>query len=83
DYAGHAGRGDAASFAALRSAAWQAFYENMPLRAASLVLPPQGAPWSALQVYRRLRWGRLAHLHLLDSRQYRSWQACRAPESAS
>lgn len=81
--AGHAGRGDAADFLALRGAAWQAFYENMPLRAASLGHPAPGTRWDALQIYRRLRWGQLAHIHLLDSRQYRSWQACRPPESAS
>lgn len=83
DYAGAAGRGDAASFLAQRSAAWQAFYENMPLRAASLNRPVADTRWDALQIYRRLRWGRLAHIHLLDSRQYRSWQACRPAESAS
>ena len=81
DYAAGAGRGGADAFLPLRGAAWQAFYENMPLRAASLMNPP--GTWNALQVYRRLRWGRLAHIHLLDSRQYRSWQACRTPESAS
>lgn len=83
DYAGAAGRGDDGSFLALRGAAWQAFYENMPLRAASLNHPGPDNRWDALQVYRRLRWGRLAHIHLLDSRQYRSWQACRTPQSAS
>lgn len=86
DYAastGHSGRGDAASFLSMRGAAWQAFYENMPLAAASLNQPATDTRWDALQVYRRLRWGRLAHIHLLDSRQYRSWQACRAPESTS
>ncbi|MDP3228568.1 MAG: alkaline phosphatase D family protein [Acidovorax sp.] len=83
DYASAAGRGDDGSFLVLRSAAWQAFYENMPLRAASLNRPAPDTHWHALQVYRRLRWGRLAHLHLLDSRQYRSWQACRTPQSTS
>ncbi|WP_211280875.1 alkaline phosphatase D family protein, partial [Mycobacterium arosiense] len=29
--------------------------------------------------YRRLPWGRLAQLHLLDDRQYRALQACRKP----
>ncbi|MCB1974006.1 MAG: alkaline phosphatase D family protein, partial [Burkholderiaceae bacterium] len=33
DYAGSAGKGDPAAFLALRTAAWQAFYEHMPLRA--------------------------------------------------
>ena len=83
DYAAADGRGDAATFAIQRSAAWQAFYENMPLRAASLNANAPDTRWDALQIYRRLRWGALAHIHLLDSRQYRSWQACRVPESAS
>ena len=83
DYAADAGREPASRFAALRSAAWQAFYENMPLRAASLLGPPADPRRDALQIYRRLRWGRLAHIHLLDSRQYRSWQACRPEQSAS
>lgn len=79
DYAGDAGKGDPAGFLAQRSAAWQAFYESMPLRAASLVQ----RDFSALQVYRRLPWGRLAHLHLLDARQYRSLQACRTAASSA
>jgi len=83
DYAAGAGRGDTPHFLAMRGAAWQAFYENMPLRAASLTRPFPDTRWDALQVYRRLRWGRLAHLHVLDARQYRAWQACRTPESAS
>ncbi len=73
DYAGHAGKGDPTAFLVQRSAAWQAFYENMPLRAASLVQ----SNTTALQLYRRLPWGRLAQLHVLDARQYRSVQACR------
>lgn len=83
DYASGTGKGDDGSFLTLRGAAWQAFYENMPLRAASLNGPASGTRWDALQVYRRLRWRRLAHFHLLDSRQYRTWQACRTPQSAS
>ena len=77
DYAGELGRegdGDAAAFTSLRLAGWQAFYEHMPLRAASLA---RGV--GALQVYRSLAWGRLARLHLLDARQFRQWQACRKP----
>ncbi len=84
DYVGGAGRsGETTAFLAQRAAAWQAFYENMPLRAASLARPLHNNLWDTLQVYRRLRWGRLAHIHLLDARQYRSWQACRAPDAAS
>ena len=55
----------------------------MPLRATSLQRPASTTGWDALQIYRRLRWGRLAHIHLLDSRQYRSWQACRTPDASS
>ena len=61
DYAAGAGQArgeDAQSFLTLRSAAWQAFYENMPLRAASLNRTLPDTRWDALQVYRRLRWGR-------------------------
>ena len=65
------------AFFAQRSAAYQAFYENMPLRASSLGAQLGTGNFGQLQVYRRLRWGRLAHLHLLDARQSRSWQACR------
>jgi alkaline phosphatase D len=87
DYAGDSGRGnDPAQFALQRAAGWQAFYENMPLRASSLQSHASSADpldWRALQVYRRLRWGQLAHLHVLDSRQYRSRQACRPPDATS
>ncbi|MDY0106494.1 MAG: alkaline phosphatase D family protein, partial [Giesbergeria sp.] len=70
DYAGATGRGDSDAFLALRSAAWQAFYEHMPLRAATF--SEQG-----LALHRRLAWGQLAHIHLLDMRQHRDVQACR------
>ncbi|MDF1482732.1 alkaline phosphatase D family protein [Extensimonas sp. H3M7-6] len=79
DYAADRGSLDASAFVAQRNAGWQAFYEHMPLRAASML----NAEFSSLQIYRRLRWGRLAHLHLLDNRQYRHWQACRKPGTRS
>ena len=53
-----------------RAAAYQAFYEAMPLRRAAL---PTG---SNLQLYRRLKFGNLIDFSLLDTRQYRSSQAC-------
>ncbi len=53
-----------------RAAAFKAYYENMPLRRASI---PQGPD---MQIYRRLQWGRLANFHMLDTRQFRSDQAC-------
>ena len=55
---------------ARRAAAFQAYYENMPLRRTSI---PRGPD---ISVYRRLRWGRLASFHLLDTRQFRDDQAC-------
>ncbi|MEU5790918.1 alkaline phosphatase D family protein [Micromonospora purpureochromogenes] len=57
-------------FPARRAAAFQAYYENMPLRRSSV---PRGID---MQLYRRVRWGRLATFHLLDTRQYRDDQAC-------
>ncbi|TDC84432.1 alkaline phosphatase [Micromonospora sp. KC606] len=57
-------------FLARRAAAFQAYYENMPLRRTSV---PRGID---MQLYRRVRWGRLASFHLLDTRQYRDDQAC-------
>lgn len=57
-------------FAARRAAAFQAYYENMPLRRSSL---PRA---DRIQIHRRLAWGRLASFHLLDTRQFRSDQGC-------
>ncbi|GAB3470075.1 alkaline phosphatase D family protein [Actinophytocola sediminis] len=57
-------------FRARRAAAYQAYYEHMPLRSAQA---PSG---ENLQLYRRLRWGSLATFHMLDTRQYRMDQAC-------
>jgi alkaline phosphatase D len=56
------------AFRARRIAAFQAYYEHMPLRRKSL---PSGLD---MQVYRRLRFGSLASVHVLDTRQYRSDQ---------
>ncbi|BFU46964.1 alkaline phosphatase D family protein [Krasilnikovia sp. MM14-A1004] len=56
------------AFRARRTAAFQAYYEHMPLRRSSL---PSGLD---MQVYRRLRFGSLASVHVLDTRQYRSDQ---------
>jgi alkaline phosphatase D len=59
-----------AQFLLRRAAAYQAYYEFMPLRRSSL---PSG---SSIPLYRRLRFGHLAEFHVLDSRQFRSDQAC-------
>ena len=57
-------------FSRRRAAAFRAYYEHMPLRRSSL---PHGAD---LPVFRRLAWGDLATVHLLDTRQYRNDQVC-------
>ena len=59
-----------AEFLKRRAAAYQAYYEHMPLRLASL---PKGPD---MQLYRRLAWGRLADVHMLDTRQHRTDQPC-------
>ncbi|XRQ13571.1 alkaline phosphatase D family protein [Actinomadura welshii] len=58
------------AFRARRAAAFQAYYENMPLRRRSL---PEGP---GMQLYRRIQWGRLANFHMLDTRQFRDDQGC-------
>ncbi len=64
---------DGAAFLARRAAAFEAFYEHMPLRRASVPAGP------GMQLYRRLDWGRLASFHVLDTRQYRSRLTCGRP----
>lgn len=51
-----------------RANAYQAYYENMPLRRRSL---PQGPD---MRLYRRIPFGRLANFEMLDTRQYRTDQ---------
>ncbi len=63
-------RDDPKWFLERRAAAYQAYYEHLPLRRASL---PRGPD---LLLYRRLAFGDLATFHLLDNRQYRSDQVC-------
>jgi alkaline phosphatase D len=53
-------------FLARRAAAFQAYWEHMPLRRSS---HPQG---DDVSLYRRLSFGALADVHVLDTRQYRS-----------
>ncbi len=60
-------------FAARRASAYQAFYEHMPVRLAS------GNGFGSLRIHQRYDWGRLARFHVLDSRQYRTYQACSKP----
>ena len=61
---------EAAAFPQRRAAAYQAYYEHMPLRRSSMPRGPN------LQLYRRLSYGGLAQFHVLDTRQYRTDQPC-------
>ncbi|KFC70396.1 Twin-arginine translocation pathway signal precursor [Bosea sp. LC85] len=57
-------------FALRRAAGFQAWYEHMPLRRASI---PNGP---SIQAYRRFLYGDLAQIDVLDTRQSRSDQPC-------
>ena len=59
-----------AQFLKRRAAAYQAFYEHLPLRRSSMPRGPN------LRLYRRLPYGGLAEVHVLDTRQYRTDQPC-------
>ncbi len=63
---------EAKPFLKIRAAAYQAYWEHMPLPNA---LRPQGA---ALKLHERFRFGDLAELTTIDDRQYRSHNACEA-----
>ncbi len=84
DYAGlQAGNSGAfdpanpANFATRRAAAYQAWYEHMPVRSSVLLQGLAGLQLGAeMRIYQRLEYGRLASLYLLDARQYKDPQAC-------
>ncbi|WP_018664158.1 alkaline phosphatase D family protein [Heyndrickxia acidiproducens] len=57
------------AFIKRRTAAYQAYYENMPLRRSSIM---QG---NSMKLYRDFTYGNLASFFVLDSRQYRDDQA--------
>jgi alkaline phosphatase D len=64
-------------FTARRTAAYQAYYEHMPLRASVLTQALKGLNGGAeMRLYSQVAFGNLANLTLLDSRQYRDPQAC-------
>lgn len=57
------------AFAARLTAGYQAYYEHMPVRATAVPIGPH------IRMHRRLDFGRLVRLNVLDTRQYRSDQA--------
>ncbi len=58
------------AFRTRQAAALRAYYEHMPLRRSSLPVGPD------MRIYRRIDVGRLVRISVLDTRQYRSAQAC-------
>lgn len=60
-------------FVARRAAAYQAYWEHMPLPRSAM---PRG---SDMQLYMTRTLGDLLAIHMLDERQYRSPQACPTP----
>ncbi len=80
DYAGvNPGNGGSygGPFLPRRAAAFQAFYEHMPVRASVLTQAVAGlAQGAEMRIYGQVRFGRLASISLLDGRQYKDRQAC-------
>jgi alkaline phosphatase D len=72
DYAGAESedRDPPETFLRRRAAAYQAYWEHMPLRP---TVEPRGP---ALRLHRRVTWGDLVETSVLDTRQYRSDQPC-------
>ena len=63
-----------ARFLLQRAAAYQAFYEHMPVR--PIVSHPEGP---VMRVYDRFTFGDLVEISMIDGRQYRSREACYGP----
>ncbi len=68
---------DRAQFLALRAAAYQAWYEHMPVPASARPTGPNAV------IHGRYHFGDLLDILLLDGRQYRSHHACLPGSSAS
>lgn len=68
---------DPAQFLAIRAAAYQAWYEHMPVPAS---MRPRGPH---ARIHGRWRFGQMLDLFMLDGRQYRSHHACLPGRSAS
>jgi len=65
---------DPAVFLRRRAAAYQAYFEHMPVR-----IGPDAASPSNMRIHDRMPWGQLADIWTLDNRQYRSHHACPDP----
>ncbi|KLL13037.1 alkaline phosphatase D family protein [Protofrankia coriariae] len=65
---------DPAAFARQRAAAYQAYYEHMPIRVGYVPDSPD------LRIYRRFTFGDLLTLNMMDTRQYRTPQPGRVSQ---
>ena len=70
-----------ADFLTRRAAAYQAYYEHMPIRAGTLSSALGGLAnalksGAELRIHSRVSFGRLASLYLLDTRQHKDPQVC-------
>jgi len=76
DYANDLDRdySDPAVFLRRRAAAYQAYFEHMPVRIGPDPLVPH-----QMRIHDRMAWGQLADVWTLDCRQYRDHQACPDP----
>ncbi|MDP3867691.1 alkaline phosphatase [Phenylobacterium sp.] len=61
---------DPAGFLRRRAAAYQVYYEHMPLRRRAAPVGPD------MLLYRALDWGSLAQIQMVDDRQYRDGKPC-------
>jgi len=68
---------DPVAFLRRRAAAYQVYYEHMPLRRRTLPVGPD------MLLYRSLDWGRLAQIQLVDDRQYRDEPVCKISSGRS
>ena len=73
DYAGTNSWYSQSDFLKRRDAAYQAYYEHMPLRPFWAL---GGQQWRNINLYRRIAYGKLAQFLVLDTRQYRTLQPC-------
>ena len=72
---------DPVDFSMRRAAAYQAYYENMPIRSSTLTKSLAGVLSGTefrkeLRIYQRVDVGQLASFYILDTRQYRDRQLC-------
>jgi alkaline phosphatase D len=81
DYSGARDERMGAAYLTRRAAAYQAFYEHMPVRLQQI--PAPGKAFAHMRIYERYDWGQLARFHVLDNRQYRALHACQPSDGGS